>query len=110
MSNEPKFIDGLIVKAPHDNAPDYVKAKLSFKREELIGWLQQQDGEWINADIKVSQNGKWYAAVDDWKPSGNGTPRSSGPATTQRAPRATDEPRGEFVEDDIPFISGRDKF
>lgn len=42
--------------------------------------------------------------------SGNGTPRSNAPATTQRAPRATDEPRGEFVEDDIPFISGRDRF
>lgn len=42
--------------------------------------------------------------------SGNGTPRSNAPATTQRAPRATDEPRGEFVEDDIPFLSGRDRF
>ena len=42
--------------------------------------------------------------------SGNGTPHRSAPATTQRPQRATDEPRGEFVEDDIPFISGRDKF
>lgn len=105
-----KFIDGLIVKAPNERAPDYVKAKLSIKRQELIGWLQQQSGDWVNADIKVSQGGKWYAAVDDWKPNGNGTPRSNGPATTQRAARATDEQRDEFVEDDIPFISGRDRF
>ena len=78
--SDPKFINGLIVKAPHERAPEYVKAKLSMKRVELIQWLQQQDGEWINADIKVSQNGKWYAAVDDWKPNqGNGTPRRSEP-------------------------------
>lgn len=56
MSNDPKFIDGLIVKAPHERAPEYVKAKLSIKREELIAWLQQQGGDWINADVKVSQD------------------------------------------------------
>ena len=69
MSNDTKFINGLIVKAPNDNAPEYVKAKLSIKREELIAWLQSEDGEWVNADIKVSQTGKWYVAVDNWKPS-----------------------------------------
>lgn len=89
MSNETKFIDGLIVKAPNENAPEYVKAKLSIKREELIAWLQRQSGEWINADIKVSQGGKYYAAVDDWKP--NGGNRSDAP---KRAP----EP--DFADDD----------
>ena len=59
------FIDGLIVKAPHENAPDFVKAKLSIKRQELIDWLQQQTGDWINADIKESRGGKWYAAIDN---------------------------------------------
>lgn len=91
-----KFIDGLIVKAPNDRAPDYVKAKLSIKREELIGWLQQQPGEWVNADIKVSQGGKWYAAVDDWKPNGQ---RSERP---QR--QAQPEPAGnDFSDESIPF-------
>ena len=28
---------------------------------ELIAWLNTKDGEWINADVKVSQGGKWYA-------------------------------------------------
>ena len=27
MANENEFINGLIVKAPNDNAPEYVKAK-----------------------------------------------------------------------------------
>jgi hypothetical protein len=99
MSNETRFIDGLIVKAPHERAPEYVKAKLSIKREELIGWLQQQDGEWINADVKVSQQGKWYAAVDDWKPNQGGERPQRREAPAQRqAPPADD-----FDDQNIPF-------
>lgn len=86
-----KFIDGLIVKAPNERAPEYVKAKLSIKRQELIGWLQQQSGDWVNADIKVSQGGKWYAAVDDWKPNGD---------QSQRQAR---QPAPDFADDEINF-------
>lgn len=68
MSKDVKFINGLICKAPNERAPEYVKARLSIRRAELIEWLQSEEGEWINADIKVSQGGKWFAAVDDWKP------------------------------------------
>jgi hypothetical protein len=70
MKSEAEFINGLIVKAPNENAPDYVKAKLSIRREELIAWLQTKSSEWINADVKVSQGGKWYCQVDAWKPQG----------------------------------------
>lgn len=89
MTTETKFIDGLIVKAPHENAPDYVIAKLSIKREELIAWLQGQQGDWINADIKESQGGKMYAAVDTWKPNQGGRGQS---APRQEAPKADDFP------------------
>jgi len=95
MSNDTQFINGLIVKAPNDNAPEYVKAKLSIKREELIATLQGMDGEWVNADIKVSQNGKWYAAVDTWKPNGE---RGSRPARREAPPAS-----GDFDTDSIPF-------
>lgn len=104
--SEKKFIGGLLVKAPSDKAPDYVKARLSIKREELIAWLQTEHGEWINADIKESQNGKWYAAVDDWKPNGSAAGRSQPQARRNQPnqegqsfdPRDTD-PFG----DSIPF-------
>lgn len=99
MSNDTKFINGLIVKAPNDNAPEYVKAKLSIKREELIAWLQSEPGEWINADIKVSSGGKWYVAVDTWKPNQGGGDRQ------QRAPaqRRDPAPAKPANFDDIPF-------
>ena len=89
-----QFIDGLVVQAPRDNAPEYVKARLWIKREELIAWLQSQQGESINADVKVSQNGKWYAAVDTWKPNQSGSPQ-------RQAPKPA--PADDFESDSIPF-------
>lgn len=111
MSNEPKFIDGLIVKAPHERAPEYVKAKLSIKREELIAWLQQQDGEWVNADVKVSQGGKWYAAVDDWKPNqGGGSGGSRGGAPQRERPQRATNDADPFKDDAIPFVTSNSRW
>ena len=105
MSNETEFVNGLIVKAPRDNAPEYVKASISIKREELIAWLQTKPDEWINVDVKVSAGGKWYAAVNAWKPQGNGTPRNN----AQKPQRRDPDPRG-FGDEVIPFISARGSF
>jgi hypothetical protein len=63
-----KFVDGLIIKAPRDNAPDFVKGSISIKRKELGNWLRAETDDWINLDIKVSKGGKWYAEVNTWKP------------------------------------------
>lgn len=69
MSNtDPRFLDGIIFKLPHQNAPDFVKGGLSIKREEFIASLQKEEGEWINLQLKVSKEGKAYAQIDDWKP------------------------------------------
>lgn len=98
MSNDTKFIDGLIFKSPNEKAPDYVIAKISIKRAELIAWLQAQTGDWINADLKESQQGKLYAAVDTWKP--NAGASSSQSAPKREAPLTASE---DFADDDIPF-------
>lgn len=65
---------GLYFKEPHQNAPDFVKGRLSVKNEDFIAFLKEQGGEWTNLQIKVSKAGKPYVEVDDWKPSeeGNG--------------------------------------
>ena len=65
---EIEFVDGLIVKAPKPAAPDFVKATISIKRADLGNWLRGKTDEWINVDGKESRSGKWYAAVDNWKP------------------------------------------
>ena len=84
---EIEFLDGLIIKPPRDGAPDFVKCSGSIKREEFIAWLQSRDGEWVNFDVKEARSGKWYAAVNAWKPKDSGKP----------APDADD------FSDEIPF-------
>ena len=119
MSNDTEFVDGLIVKAPRNGAPEYVKAQISIKREELIAWLSGKGGEWINVDVKVSKNGKWYAAVNDWKPDGQsrsgsqrgqrggGSQRSGtgygGGGVQRQQPAQNPPPMDDFSDDDIPF-------
>ena len=89
MAEEMEFVNGLIVKAPHANAPDFVKAAISIKREELIAWLVTRDEEWINIDVKESKAGKWYAAVSTFKPKYEPKPGANVPVAD--------------YEDDVPF-------
>ena len=91
---EIEFVDGLIVKAPHQNAPTFVKASISIKVEDLGKWLRAKfkaGDEWVNIDVKESKGGKWYAAVSNFKPK---------PKAEQQQ-----KPAGKFddMEDDVPF-------
>jgi len=105
-----EFVDGLIIKAPREGAPDFVKGSISMKREELIAWLSGKKEEWINLDIKVSRAGKWYTQVNNWKPSENGGGNSA-PATASSAPASApvasgspiEYPKDEINPEDIPF-------
>ena len=93
-----EFISGLSLKAPNENAPEYVKAKGWIKNTDLIDFLKARIAKGedsTNFDVKVSQAGKWYAAVDNWKPNSE---RQDKPKPAKAA-----EPQGDFVEDDIPF-------
>ena len=100
MSTEIEFVDGLIVKAPHEKAPDFVKASISIKVADLGLWLREKHKageEWVNVDVKESKAGKWYAAVSTFK---QGEQRA--------APAPKPQPkRGSMadLDDDIPFLS-----
>ena len=48
-----------------ERAPDFIIAKLGLKREDLIAWLEQQPGEWVNVELRRSKAGKYYAAVEE---------------------------------------------
>ena len=94
-----QFIPGLYVKPPHEKAPDYVKCKISLKRAEVAAYLASQSEEWINLDVKVSKDGKWYAEVNTWKPQGKDEDVKK-PEQKPQANHVTDD----FVDDDIPFV------
>mgnify|MGYP001247196382 FL=1 len=69
--DEIEFVDGLLVKAPHPRAPDFVKATIAIKVEDLGKWLRAKfkaGDEWVNIDVKEAKSGKWYAAVSTFKP------------------------------------------
>jgi hypothetical protein len=66
--NDKQFVDGMIVKRS-DSAPEFVLANLSIKRGELIAFLDQQSGDWVNVVLKRAKSGKCYAELDTWKPS-----------------------------------------
>lgn len=97
MAEDIEFVDGLIVKAPHEKAPDYVKASISIKVADLGQWLREKykaGDEWVNVDVKEARSGKWYAAVSTFKPKKQEESR-------QGATRNQDK------DDDIPFAPHR---
>jgi hypothetical protein len=95
-SDEIEFVNGLIVKAPRENAPDFVKASISIKVADLGNWLREKSKageEWVNVDVKESKGGKWYAAVSTFKPK----------AGTTETARPNKGPDFTGLEDDLPF-------
>lgn len=94
-----EFPKGLFVDKPNPKAPDFVKAKISIKRKELGNWLRSKDDDYINIDVKESKDGKWYAAVNTWKP--DSKPPAKDP--DNREPAAGGGTAGNDFDDDIPF-------
>lgn len=68
-----KFVTGLFVNPPHEKAPDFVKAAISIRPKEFAACLAEQepnDKGYVRLQVKSSRDGKWYAAVDNWRPEG----------------------------------------
>ena len=88
------FAQGLIVK---DAAPEYVRAKLSFKSEEFIQFLKDHDKNgWVNVEVKVSKGGKLYAQLDTWEP-------NTKSVEPNEEPQADNKGFSDDEEDDLIF-------
>lgn len=87
MAESKIFTDGMIVKAPRDGAPEFVKGSLSFRTQEFVKWLEDhtKDDGWCNVDLLVGKTGKWYGALNSW---------------TKDAPKT---PSREEIENSSPF-------
>jgi len=73
MNSDKVFVEGMMVKLPDDNAPDFLKLKLSMKLDEFGAWVSAQKKadpsiEWINIEVKEGRSGKWYLERNMWKP------------------------------------------
>jgi hypothetical protein len=66
---EKEFPRGIMFKNPNENAPDFIKGKVSIKVDEFISYLQEKaDNGWVNLILKKSQKGTMYFDLDTWKP------------------------------------------
>ena len=90
------FVDGLIVK---DAPVDFIVAKLSFKVDEIKAFLDANNSNgWVNADIKISQGGKMYAALNNWKPDAQQAPQQN-----QQRPQQFNVQQGNVDSSSLPF-------
>lgn len=97
MSNEQKFVDGLRVYAPRDNAPDFVIADLVIEHDDFSDWLADR-GDKVRITIKRSKGGKLYAVENDYKPEGQR--QQSQRASARQAPQAAAD---DFEDSEIQF-------
>jgi|TARA_R110002051_G_scaffold114853_1_gene187772 hypothetical protein len=69
MSEEKVLVEGLY---PKEGKVDFVKCQLSIKKDQFTNWykkkLENKEDEWINIDVLVSKQGKWYCAENTFKP------------------------------------------
>lgn len=64
-----EMADGLYFDLPSDNAPEFVKGKLSLDLNRFVAWARENhtDGK-IKIDILVAKSGKPYGKLNTWKP------------------------------------------
>ena len=113
------LVKGIYLKTPHENAPDWVKRKVSINVDQLIEYLQENRNEagYVNCDLKEAKSTHWYLELDTWQPDNQRSEQSS--STPNNKP-FTAPPFGKFgkkkdeglfessglpedFEDDIPF-------
>jgi hypothetical protein len=70
MPDNKIFANGIIYKAPRENAPDFVKGTLSIKTEEFTRFLEDHTKPtgWVNLVVKEGRSGKLYVELDQWVP------------------------------------------
>ena len=67
--SEKAFPDGIIAKRS-ENAPEFVIVGLSFKVDEFIQYLKENESEkgWVNIEVLRSKQDKIYCKLNEWKP------------------------------------------
>lgn len=106
-----KFANGIYLKTPHENAPEFVKRKVSIKVDDFVNYLQENVNEagYVNFDLKEAPTGHWYMQLDDWvKPDNQNSEfqadsNHSSPPNNHNFPPPPPPPGSGKFEDDVPF-------
>ena len=57
---------------PHTNAPDFIKASIRIKAEEMQDFIDEHtsdDSEYLNFNVTQAQSGKYQIKLNTYKPS-----------------------------------------
>lgn len=83
------FPQGMITKKGN---VDFVKAKISFKVDEFVQWLHEnQKNGWVNVDVLESKQGNVYAKLNNFEPD------------TTKSNSATKQSASVEADDSLPF-------
>lgn len=92
QQDEKIFAKGFSFKR-NDNAPDFVVGKMSVNIESANEYFEKHgDNGWVNFEVKLGKNGKYYCEHDSWKPNKDEAPKTK---AVDIAPSNDDE--------DLPF-------
>lgn len=63
------FPEGIIFRRAPENAPEWIKGKISFKVDEFTKWMKQYKNEdgWVSLDIRKAMKGNLYLALNEYK-------------------------------------------
>jgi len=92
------FAQGLNFPKETPNFPDFVRTKFGINKQSFINWLNTQQGEWINVEVKVAKSGRHYMCIDDYKPSTENPRYGTQPSHDAEVQDFRKDP-----EDEIPF-------
>lgn len=65
------FVEGLYIKKPNEQAPDFVKGKVSINVEKLLNFInfnkEHITNGYLNIDLLESKKGELYFKLNTWK-------------------------------------------
>lgn len=70
MSEETQFPAGIYFDRPRENAPEFVKGRISLQKDQLTEYMAKHANEkgYVNLDLLKSKEGKLYLKLNDWNP------------------------------------------
>lgn len=108
---EPKpqkiFPQGIFLEQPNENAPSYIKGRISIKLPEATQWLEQHQNNagYVNLTLRESLANTLYLELDQWKPKTE-TPNQNLNTANEPGPvplNGVEYPEEVNQAEDIPF-------
>ncbi len=77
------FIDGMRISKPRANAPEFIKLNISIEVEKFIEFAKKNAVKgWLNIDVKKSQKGVLYSALNTYQKKDEGVDEEAKDDTT----------------------------